>query len=130
MGTGTIPQQVLTPISGVSATTTSSAIPMLGVRKCSIFYTRAGGTTGNSTLSVTMSGDDTNFVGFNMLIVNTNTSPLQTTTRTGTLTLSTNTTSFVTMDLSAMSLSSMKVVSTRNSSDDGVLTVKVVREFF
>lgn len=131
MGSSTIPQQVLTPISGVTTTTTSSAISLAGVRKCTLFYTRASGTTGNSTLTATVSADNTNFVAYNGFITNATNANTAFTTRVASLNLSTNTTGMLTMDMDYGAPNYwLKVISTNTSgTDDGLLTVKAVLEY-
>lgn len=134
MRTSTIPQKVISPINpsaAVTGVTTSSAIPMQGVRKASIFYTRASGTAGDSTLTVLVSGDDTNFIADNLLISNVTNDNTQHLTRVASLNLATNTTGFLTMDLDQFVITSMKLVSTNNAdADDGVVKAKVVLEYY
>lgn len=121
-------QQKLTVVNGVSVTTTSQAIPLKGVRRATIFYTRASGTTGDSTITVTVSGDDSTYVAYSRLIDNTTTPA----TRVASKNVTTNTTVVLTipLELDGDAFSSIKVTSTRNNSDDGVLTAKLVLEYF
>jgi hypothetical protein len=137
MGTNTIPQKVVTLLNGISGAgpTTSAALDIAGVRKCNLFFTRAAGTTGNSDMTVTMSADGTNYIACNMMISNvTNVQAIATgnITRVATLNNSTNATKFLTLDMDYVSACKyIKAVWTNTSgTDDGVMTVKAVLEYY
>jgi hypothetical protein len=116
-----------TPIDAVTATTTSSAIPIAGAKRITLFLTRANHSAGSTAFTVTVSGDGTTFVGFNKLITNVTNTNAQTPVRVGTVTLSSNTTETVSMDLSTDVFLEMKVVATETT--DGTHTAKVLVEY-
>jgi len=120
-------QQTIVALNAVTATTTSAAIPLKGVRKATLFLTRAAHSAGNTAFTVTVSGDDTTYVGYNKLVTNVTNTNSQTPIRVATVTLSSNTTETVSMDLALDALSSMKVVATETT--DGTHTAKVVLEY-
>ena len=63
-------QKVVTPLSAVTATTTSAAINLEGVERVSLFFTRADHSAGSTTFTVSVSADDTTYVTYNKLIDN------------------------------------------------------------
>jgi N-acetyl-beta-hexosaminidase len=68
-------QEVITALDGVTATTTSAAIPINGAKKVTLVFKRADHAAGKTVFSVTVSADDSNYITYNKLIdnvVNTN----------------------------------------------------------
>lgn len=119
--------QLYTPLNGVTATTTSSQIPVAGARKITLFLTRANHGSGSSKFEVQVSGDDDTFVAFNKLVDNVTNTNAQNLTRVASVTLSSNTTSIVSMDLEHDTFVSMKVKVTETT--DGTHTARVLVEY-
>ena len=134
MGSNTIPQKVYTLLSAVSGAgpTSSVSFSLRGIRKCTVFVTRASGTTGNSDVTATASADGTNYVTFNGFITNAVNANTAFTARVATINLSTNTTKMITMDMDYASPLDQVIFTLTNTSgtDDGVYTVKLVTEYY
>lgn len=113
-----------TPINAVTATTTSSAINIAGAKRISLAFTRADHSAGSTDFNVEVSVDGTIFIDFNKLITNVANTNGQTEVRVTTITLSSNTTEFVTMDLDKSVYKAMKVVATETT--DGTHTAKAL----
>lgn len=120
-------QQVIVALNAVTATTTSQPISLKGVKKATLFFTRANHSSGSSAFSVTVSADDSTYVTYNKLITNVTNTNSQTPVRVASVSLSSNTTETVSMDLTHDAFSSMKVTATETT--DGTHTAKVVLEY-
>lgn len=116
-----------TPINAVTATTTSTAIPIAGAKKITLFMTRANHAAGSTAFSVTVSGDGSTFVAFNKLISNVTNTNAQTLTRVASVSLASNTTEIASMDLTSDAFMEMKVTATETT--DGVHTCRVLVEY-
>lgn len=135
--TGTVDRggfNVLTPINGVTETTTSSEIPCAGAKRITWAFTRANHSSGNTVFSVDVSVDGVTFVDFNMLVQNlardagTGTAGEDIgTTAVASVTLSSNTTEIYAMDLQHFNFLAMKVTATETT--DGVHTAKCFIEY-
>lgn len=119
--------QVLTPIDGATETTTSGAISCAGAKRITWYFTRADHSAGSTAFAVTVSADDSTYVTYNKLISNVTNTNAQTLTRVASVTLSSNTTSIVSMDLDHDVFTYMKVTATETT--DGTHTAKVVIEY-
>lgn len=110
------------PLNAVTATSTSEAINIEGATKITWFFTRANHSSGSSAFSVTVSVDGSTYVTFNKLISNVTNTNAQTLTRVASVSLSSDTTSEVAMDLEHSSYRWMKVTVTETT--DGTHTAK------
>jgi hypothetical protein len=116
-----------TPINAATETTTSASIDFEGVRKATWFFTRADHSAGSTAFTVEVSFDGTTWVGYNKLIDNVTNTNVQDLTRVATVTLSSNTTSTVTMDLEQEAYPFVRVTATETT--DGTHTAELVREY-
>lgn len=116
-----------TPLNAVTATTTSSAIPIAGAKKITWFFTRADHSAGSSAFKTSISLDGTTFVDFNGLIQDQTNTNAQTKVRATTITLSSDTTVVASMDLDHHAAVEMKVTVTETT--DGTHTAKCYLEF-
>lgn len=119
--------QCLTPISAATATTTSSEIPIAGAKRITWFFTRANHSSGSTAFDVDVSLDGTTYVDFNKLISNATNTNAQTLTRVASVTLSSNTSTAVSMDLDHDVFYSMKVTATETT--DGTHTAACIIEY-
>lgn len=101
--------KVLTLLNAVTASTTSAEIVIAGAKKVTLFFTRANHAAGSSAFDVDVSYDGTTYVDFNKLITNVTNTNAQTPVRVGTVTLSSNTTETVAMDLERDCFYTMRV---------------------
>ena len=117
-----------TPLNAVTATTTSVAISMEGVRKASLLLTRADHSSGSSAFKVQVSIDGgTTYVDFNSLIQDLTNTNAQDVVRATTITLSSNTSVLASVDLQRVAITHMKVVVTETT--DGTHTAVLSREY-
>lgn len=116
-----------TPLNAVTATTTSSAVPITGAKRITWAFTRADHSSGSSAFDVTVSLDGSTFVAFNKLIDNVTNTNAQTKTRVASSTLSSNTTKVYSMDLENDVYAEMKVTVTETT--DGTHTAKCIIEY-
>lgn len=123
-----ISPQVITPLNGVTATTTSSLISLEGVRKVTWFFTRADHDAGSSTFTVTVSANNTTWYAYSKLISNVTNTNAQTPTRVASVALSSNTTEMYSMDLTDDAFKSMKVTATEAT--DGTHTAICCLEYY
>lgn len=122
------------PLNGVTETTTSNAIPIAGAKKITFFFTRANHSSGSTVFTVTVSGDGTAFVAYNMLVQNlardagagTAGEDIGTT-AVASVTLSSDTTETYSMDLEHFSFLELKVTATETT--DGTHTCKMLVEY-
>lgn len=115
-----------TLLSGVTATTTSKAISILGAKRITLMLTRANHTSGTSAFKVQVSLDGATFVDLNKLIDNVTNTNAQTLTRVLTKTLSSATSDTVSVDMDGNIYKEMRVVGTITT--DGNATCKVLIE--
>lgn len=101
--------KVLTLINAATASASSPEIVIAGAKKITLFFTRANHAAGSSAFDVDVSYDGTTYVDYNKLISNVTNTNAQTLTRVGSVTLSSNTTSMVSMDLQHDTFYSMVV---------------------
>lgn len=121
-------QQVLTPLNAVTATTSSQAIPLAGVRKATWFFTRANHSSGSTAFSVDVSADGTTWVAYARLIDNVTNTNAQNLTRVSSKSLSSNTTVTLSMDLANDAFAYCRVTATETT--DGTHTAKLILEYF
>lgn len=119
--------KIETVLNAVTATTTSDAINLQNVKRCTLEFTRANHSAGSSAFTVTVSVDGVNYYAYNKLIDNVTNTNSQTLTRVSGKTLSSNTTALVSMDLEHDTFHSMKVTVTETT--DGTHTAKIIRSF-
>lgn len=105
----------------VTATATSKDIPVEGAKKVSMRLTRASHSAGSSTFTVTGSVDGANFTTLNNIVTDVTNTNAQTITRVASVALSSNTSQFVSLDLTYLTLKAIRVVAT--IATDGSATV-------
>lgn len=108
-------QRLVTALDAVTATTTSSAINIENAKKVTWLLTRANHSSGSSAFDVDVSIDGSTYVDFNGLVSNATNTNAQTITRVGSVTLSSNTSSIVAMDLTAFNFKWMKITVTETT---------------
>lgn len=118
--------EVIVALNAVDATTTSNAIDIQGAKKISLVFTRTNHSAGSSAFSVDVSLDGTTWIAFNKLISNVTNTNAQTITRVASVSLASNTSSVVDMDLATGTYSKMRVTATETT--DGNHTAKVMIE--
>lgn len=116
----------VTALDGVTATTTSDPISVVGAKKLTLLMTRANHSSGSSAFSVTGSVDGTTFVTLNKLITNVTNTNAQTKIRAASVTLSANGSELAGIDIEDMGLHSIKVTVTETT--DGTHSAKVLIE--
>lgn len=92
-----------------TASGASEEIMIAGAKKVTLFLKRSNHAAGSSAFDVDVSCDGTNYVDYNKLISNVTNTNAQTETRVGSVTLSSNTTSIVSLDLEKDAFLSMKL---------------------
>lgn len=118
--------EVIIALNAVDATTTSNAIDIQGAKKISLVFTRTNHSAGSSAFSVDVSLDGTTWIAFNKLISNVTNTNAQMLTRVSSVSLASNTSSVVDMDLATGTYSKMRVTATETT--DGNHTAKVMIE--
>lgn len=86
-------------LDAVTATTTSEVFSLEGAKRVTLQLTRANHSAGSSAFAVSVSIDGINFVTFNKLISNATNTHAQTLTRVASVSLASNTSLVVSMDL-------------------------------
>ena len=86
-------------LDAVTATTTSDVFSLEGACRATFQLTRANHSAGSSAFALEVSIDGTNWVTYNKLISNVTNTNAQTLTRVASVTLSSNTSSVISMDL-------------------------------
>lgn len=119
--------ELRTPINAVTATTTSEEIVIAGAKKVTFFFTRTNHSAGSTAFSVEVSLDGTTYVTYNKLISNVTNTNAQTLTRVASVSLNSNTTSTVSMDLTTDAFYCLKVTATETT--DGTHTVQMLTEY-
>ena len=109
-------------LDAVTATTTSEAINIENAEKATLEFTRSAHSAGSSTFAVTVSLDGVTYIAYNKLITNVANTNAQTQIRVASVALASNTSSFVSMDLTQDSFRYMKVTVTEAT--DGTHTCK------
>ena len=129
-----LPRSV-TLIDDSTATTTSSAISLKGVKKATLFLSTDIPTSGKATttFAVTVSGDDSTFTTYNKLIDNVTNTNAQNITRVASKAYdATSTAAIVSLDLENDVFTSFKVSATQIYTSGGILsgaTVKALLEY-
>lgn len=118
--------EVKDAIVAATATATSEEIVIAGAKKITLALTRANHSAGSTAFSVEVSLDGVTYVAFNKLISNVTNTNAQSLTRVASVSLSSNTTTFVSMDLENDAFYTMKVTATETT--DGTHSAKVMIE--
>ena len=111
-------------LDAVTATTTSERVNIENAEKVSLVFTRANHSAGSSAFAVEVSIDGDNWVTFNKLISNATNTNVQNKTRVASVTLSSNTSTTVAMDLENDIYRWMRVTVTETT--DGTHTAKAL----
>ena len=111
-------------LDAVTATTTSERVNIENAEKVSLVLTRANHSSGSSAFAVEVSIDGDNWVTFNKLISNATNTNVQNKTRVASVTLSSNTSTTVAMDLENDIYRWMRVTVTETT--DGTHTAKAL----
>lgn len=111
-------------LDAVTATTTSEKVNIENAEKVSLVFTRANHSAGASAFAVEVSIDGVNWVTFSKLISNTTNTNAQQKTRVASVSLSSNTSSTVAMDLENDIYRWMRVTVTETT--DGTHTAKAL----
>jgi hypothetical protein len=111
-------------LDAVTATTTSEPVNIENAEKITLMLTRANHSAGSSAFAVTVSIDGITYVTFSKLISNVTNTNAQTKTRVASVSLASNTSSAVDMDLENSIFRWMKVTVTETT--DGTHTAKAL----
>lgn len=118
---------LLTPLNGVTATTTSEVINIENARRITLLLTRANHSSGSSAFKVQVAFDKAGtFVDFNGLIQDSTNTNAQTKVRATTITLASDTSVVASMDLAHHNFKFARVVVTETT--DGTHTAKMLIE--
>lgn len=112
-------------LNAVTATTTSADISVEGAKKVSMRLTRASHSAGSSTFTVTGSVDGVNFTALNCIVTDVTNTNAQTVTRVASVALSSNTSQFVSLDLTYYTLKFIRVVATIDTDGSASAAVSV-----
>lgn len=116
--------ELIKAIDAVTATTVSEPINIENAEKISLIFTRANHSAGSSAFSVEVSLDGITYVAFNKLITNVTNTNAQTKTRVASVSLASNTSSIVAMDLENDIFRWMRIIATETT--DGTHTAKAL----
>lgn len=116
--------ELVKAIAGATATTVSDPINIENAEKVSLIFTRANHSAGSTAFSVEVSLDGVTYVAFNKLITNVTNTNAQTKTRVASVSLSSDTSSIVAMDLENDIFRWMRVTATETT--DGTHTVNAL----
>lgn len=116
--------ELIKAIDAVTATTVSEPINIENAEKISLIFTRANHSAGSTAFSVEVSLDGTTYVAFNKLITNVTNTNAQTKTRVASVSLASNTSSIVAMDLENDIFRWMRITATETT--DGTHTAKAL----
>lgn len=119
--------RVITCIDAVTATTEATAIVIAGAKKITFFITRSNHSAGSTLFDVDVSLDGTTYIDFNQLVTNAVNAISEGLVRVANVSLASNTTVAVSMDLSQHSFYTMKPKVTETT--DGTHTVKALIEY-
>ena len=111
----------ITPLNGVTATTTSEAFDLQGADRATFVLKRSAHGSGNTVFTFTVSVDGVTYVPYSKLITDAANTNAQTPIRVASVTLSADGTALVSMDLSYDNFHSAKAVATETT--DGTHTV-------
>ena len=117
----------VTALDAVTETTTSNGIAVQGAKKITFAFTRADHGSGNTVFTVMGTIDGTNYYALNKLVKNVANSNSEQLTRVASITLSSNTTEIVSLDLQHDSFEKIKVKATETT--DGTHTAKVLIQY-
>lgn len=113
-------------MSAVAVTTTSNPISLEGAKKVTLRLTRTLHSSGSTAFTVTGSIDGDNFTALNNIVTDVTNTNAQTQTRVASVSLASDTSQFVNLDLTFYTLKFIKVVATRTT--DGSATVAATVE--
>ncbi len=116
--------ELIKAIDAVTATTVSDPINIENAEKISLIFTRANHSAGSTAFSVEVSLDGSTYVAFNKLISNATNTNAQTKTRVASVSLASNTSSIVAMDLENDIFRWMRITATETT--DGTHTAKAL----
>jgi hypothetical protein len=116
--------ELIKAIDAVTATTVSEPINIENAEKISLIFTRANHSAGSTAFSVEVSLDGSTYVAFNKLISNATNTNAQTKTRVASVSLASNTSSIVAMDLENDIFRWMRITATETT--DGTHTAKAL----
>lgn len=116
--------ELVKAIDAVTATTVSEPINIENAEKISLIFTRSNHSAGSSAFSVEVSLDGTTYVAFNKLITNVTNTNAQTKTRVASVSLASDTSSVVAMDLENDIFRWMRITATETT--DGTHTAKAL----
>jgi len=116
--------ELIKVIDAVTATTVSEPVNIENAEKISLIFSRANHSAGSTAFSVEVSLDGATYVAFNKLITNVTNTNAQTKTRVASVSLSSDTSSVVAMDLENDIFRWMRVTATETT--DGTHTVKAL----
>ena len=116
--------ELIKAIDAVTATTVSEPINIENAEKISLIFTRANHSAGSTAFSVEVSLDGITYVAFNKLITNVTNTNAQTKTRVASVSLASNTSSIVAMDLENDIFRWMRITATETT--DGTHTAKAL----
>lgn len=119
-----ITPELIKVLDAVTATTTSEPVNIENAEKITLMLTRTNHSAGSSAFAVTVSIDGITYVTFNKLISNVTNTNAQTKTRVASVSLASDTSSAVDMDLENSIFRWMKVTVTETT--DGTHTVKAL----
>ncbi len=109
----------------VAATATSVAIPVEGARKVSFWLNRTNHSSGSTAFTFTGSVDGTNFVALNNILTDVANTNAQTNIRVASVSLASDTSQLVSMDIDKLALKAIKVVCTITTDGKGNCNVLV-----
>lgn len=118
---------VRTLLDGVTATTTSAAVPSAGANRATFALTRADHSAGSSAFKIQGTVDGTTWVDLNSLMEDLTNTNAQNHTRVTTITLAADGTTFASLDLEHATYLGLRVVVTETT--DGTHTAKVLLEY-
>lgn len=119
--------ELKTVLNAVTATTTSESFSVAGAKKITLFLTRADHSSGSSVFIAEVSGDDSTYVTCQKLVSHITNSNSQQKTRVASLTLSSDVTELISVDLENDSYISMRINVTETT--DGTHTARVLIEY-
>ncbi len=111
-------------ITGATATTVSEPVNIENAEKITLIFTRENHSAGSTAFSVEVSLDGVTYVAFNKMISNATNTNAQTKTRVASVSLASNTSSVVAMDLENDIYRWMRVTATETT--DGTHTAKAL----
>lgn len=116
-----------TLLDAVTETTTSAAINVAGARRITLAFTRANHSSGSTAFTVEGTIDGSTWIALNLIVKNVTNTNAQTLTRVSSVSLSSNTSELVGLDLEGLGLLEIRVVATETT--DGTHTAKALIEY-